>query len=94
MVKQEAVTKLKAAGLITRDLDQLGIFGWVWKDSSSGLGMVQDCYSLKPNSDGSYETFLEKLNLTQNLPLDEAVELVIQTVIVAPNIERPGLQGY
>lgn len=89
MTQEEAVAQLKAAGLRTHNLDQYGIIGGGWVDRSSGLGMIQDCYSLKPNPDGSYETKIENLQLTQNMSLAEAVTLIIKSIKPGVNIEPP-----
>lgn len=89
MNQKEAVEKLKAAGLRTHDLDQFGIMGGGFVDRSANIGMIQDCYCLKPNPDGSYETQIENLHLIQDMPLDEAVALIIKSIIPKPDIEAP-----
>ena len=70
MNHEEAVERLRAAGLRTHDLGvEHGIMGGSFVDRSSGMGMVQNCYLLKPNPDGNYETFIEPLDpQRRNLP--------------------------
>jgi len=93
MNQEEAVEQLKAAGLRTHDLGQFGIIGGGFVDRSAGIGMVQDCYSLKPNPDGSYETQIDNLHLTQDMPLDEAIALIIKSIKPGVDIEAPPRRG-
>ena len=85
----EGANLLRQSGLIVRDLGgAFGIVGGGYRDCSSGMCMVEDGFSLIPRGD-AYEVNIERLGVTQTLPLDEAVDLILQSVHRGVDIPFP-----
>lgn len=89
ITRVEALSRLLKAGLIARDLGgSFGIAGGGYRDCSTGMCVVEDGFTLRPMGE-AYEVSIVRLGVYQVLPLEEAVDLILQTVIRGVDIPFP-----
>lgn len=89
MSPEEAITRLREAGLYVKEADEEGrIFGGGSQERIAGLEGIRNAFILLPLGDGLYDVLVVsdcQRDAQRHLPLDEAVTFVIQNSKEVPD---------
>lgn len=98
MTPEQAVDRLRVAGLHARLMDRGDIIGGSHVDRSGPCNVVMNDFLLERQQGGSYRVCTEKDTVGESLPLDEAVGLILKLIPPGEDIPapppRPGPQEY